>query len=140
MLDWGRCLLVVKMLTGNKRASVCLRPFLLGAIGVWAVVPSGCRKGDVVSQPPSEARPANPLTAARVSRDELAARLHAMLEAAQDRLPQADEAALKAELEKNPEWVRLKREFDETTKKIDGLRSAKSGAVGQAQAEGKISK
>ena len=139
MLDWGRCLLVVKMLTGNKRASVCLRPFLLGAIGVWAVVLSGCRKDEgVVSQPPSVVRPANPLTAARVSRDELAARLHAILEAAQDRLPQADEAALKAELEKNPEWVRLKREFDETTKKIDGLRSAKGGAAGRN--EGKISK
>ena len=100
---------------------------------VLAFLP-GCRKEERAALPP----PANPLTAALVARDGLAGRLQAILEKAQDRLPNASEAELKAELEKDPEWVRLKKEFDESTKRIDALRNNKCGAVGQVQ--GKISK
>lgn len=118
-------------------------PCLLCAAGLAALVLPGCRKGaeepaEPVAQRVAKARPADPLTAALVSRDELAARLHAILEKAQDRLPNAGEAALKAELEKDAEWVRQKKEFDELTKTIDALRKSKCAVGGQVQ--GKISK
>ena len=118
-------------------------PCLLCAAGLSALVLSGCRKGEEgsvapVAQQVAKARPADPLTAALVARDELAARLHAILEKAQDRLPNAGEAALKAELEKDAEWVRQKREFDELTKTIDALRKSKCADAGQVQE--KISK
>ena len=107
-------------------------PFALCVTGLVLAFLSGCRKEE------SALPPANPLTSALVARDGLAERLHAILEKAQDRLPNASEAELKAELEKDSEWVRLKREFDESTKRIDALRQSKCGEAGQVQ--GKISK
>lgn len=130
------------MLIKSISARTRLVPCLLCAAGLAALVLPGCRKdaepAEPVAQRVEKARPADPLTAALVSRDELAARLHAILEKAQDRLPNAGEAALKAELEKDAEWVRQKREFDELTKTIDALRKSKCAVGGQVQ--GKISK
>ena len=103
-------------------------------MGLGMLVFSGCRKDEQPVERPST----NPLTVALVSRDKLAERLHAILEKAQDRLPDAGDAVLKVELEKDAEWVRLKREFDELSKSIDALRKSKCGGAGQVQ--GKISK
>ena len=129
------------MLIKSISARTRLVPCLLCAAGLAALVLSGCRKdaepAEPVAQPVAQAS-TNPLTTALVSRDELAARLHAILEKAQDRLPNAGEAALKAELEKDAEWVRQKKEFDELTKTIDALRKSKCAVGGQVQ--GKISK
>ena len=109
-------------------------PFMLCMTGLAAAFLPGCRKAEsAVSVAPSD-----PLTATLVTRDGLAERLHAILEKAQDRLPGADEATLKAELEKDAEWVRLKKEFDEMSKTIDKLRKNQCGEAGQVQ--GKISK
>ena len=109
-------------------------PFMLCMTGLAAAFLPGCRKDEsAVSVAPSD-----PLTATLVTRDGLAERLHAILEKAQDRLPGADEATLKAELEKDAEWVRLKKEFDEMSKTIDKLRKNQCGEAGQVQ--GKISK
>ena len=111
-------------------------PFMLCMTGLAAAFLPGCRKDEsAVSVAPA---PSDPLTATLVTRDGLAERLHAILEKAQDRLPGADEATLKAELEKDAEWVRLKKEFDEMSKTIDKLRKNKCGEAGQVQ--GKISK
>lgn len=111
-------------------------PFMLCMTGLAAAFLPGCRKDEsAVSVAPA---PSDPLTATLVTRDGLAERLHAILEKAQDRLPGADEATLKAELEKDAEWVRLKKEFDEMSKTIDKLRKDKCGEAGQVQ--GKISK
>ena len=109
-------------------------------MGLWAACLAGCRPAEesASSGVAPAVKAADPLTAARVSRDELAARLHAILEKAQDRLPGAGEAELKAELEKDAEWVRQKREFDELTKAIDALRKSKCAGAGRVQ--GKISK
>lgn len=107
---------------------------MLCMTGLAAAFLPGCRK----DESSVSAAPANPLTSALVARDGLAERLHAILEQAQDRLPNASEATLKAELEKDAEWVRLKKEFDETSKTIDTLRKNKCAAAGQVQ--GKISK
>ena len=104
---------------------------MLCMTGLAAAFLPGCRKDEsAVSAAPA---PSDPLT-----RDGLAERLHAILEKAQDRLPGADEATLKAELEKDAEWVRLKKEFDEMSKTIDKLRKNQCGEAGQVQ--GKISK
>ena len=142
LIDWEKCLLVKGMLIRDISARTRLVPCLLCATGLAALVFSGCRKDESSVAPPvaEPVAPAstNPLTVARVARDRLAVRLHAILEEAQDRMPDAGDAALKAELEKNAEWVRLKREFDETEKKIDALRKAKCAGAGQVQ--GKISK
>ena len=109
-------------------------PFMLCMTGPAAAFLPGCPKDEsAVSVAPSD-----PLTATLVTRDGLAERLHAILEKAQDRLPGADEATLKAELEKDAEWVRLKKEFDEMSKTIDKLRKNQCGEAGQVQ--GKISK
>ena len=109
-------------------------PFMLCMTGLAAAFLPGCRKDEsAVSVAPSD-----PLTATLVTRDGLAERLHAILEKAQDRLPGADEATLKAELEKDAEWVRLKKEFDEMSKTIEKLRKNQCGEAGQGQ--GKISK
>ena len=110
-------------------------------MGLWAACLAGCKpaeEGSASSGVAPATKVADPLTSALVSRDELAARLHAILERAQDRLPNAGEAALKAELEKDAEWVRQKKEFDELTKTIDALRKSKCAGGGQVQ--GKISK
>lgn len=93
---------------------------MLCVTGLVAAFLVGCGK-DEAAVP---ARPPNPLTAALVERDGLAERLHAILEKVQDRMPNANEATLKAELEKDPEWVRLKLKFDEASKEIDKFRQS----------------
>ena len=116
------------MVTMKSCTRTNLVPFALVVMGAFALILPGCRKEDESKSSSPEAYMNDPVfrkqladgrkerTAFEVKRAELVAAMEKMIEAKKAAMPGADDAALKAALEKDPEWIDLsKRVVDLTT-------------------------
>lgn len=103
-------------------------PFALAAMGAVALALPGCRKEEEPASSSPEAYMNDPVfrraladarkerTALQVKRAELVKAMEGLVEAKKAALPGADDAAVKAALEKDPAWIDLtKRVADLTT-------------------------
>ena len=105
-------------------------PFALVATGVLTVILSGCRKEEApVSASPDTymndpafrrelADGRKERTVLEVKRSELIRELEKMIEAKKAAMPGADDAAVKAALEKDQEWIGLKKRVVDLTTAI----------------------
>lgn len=136
----------------------CLVPFALVAMGLLTTVLSGCRKEEkkdapAPSAPPPEEYMNDPvfrkaLTEKRkeregyyMSRTKLVQELEKMIEAKKAEMPGADDAALKAALEKDPAWNDLTKRVNDLTTAIGENRRKAQGIVRERLApEKEISK
>ena len=128
------------MMTMKSCTRTSLVPFALVVMGAFALILPGCRKEDESKSSLSEAYMNDPVfrkqladgrkerTAFEVKRSELVAAMEKMIEAKKAAMPGADDAAVKAALEKDPEWIDLKnRVVDLTTaiqesgRRMDGV-------------------
>lgn len=111
-----------------NRTRLWLVPFVLVAMGALALALPGCRKEEEPASSSPEVYMNDPVfrkqladgrkerTALQAKRAELVKKLEQMVEAKKAALPGADDAAVKAALEKEPEWIDLtKRVVDLTT-------------------------
>ena len=126
-----------------NRTRLKLVPFALVAMGALAIALPGCRKEEEpsVSAPPPEEYMNDPvfrkeLTDTRkeregyvVSRTKLVREMEGLIEAKKAELPNADDAALKAALEKDPKWIDLNRRVNDLTAAIGENRRKAQGIV-----------
>lgn len=128
----------------TKRTSTLGVSIAALAIGLWAIVFTGCeKKADTPPPPPHSPEsymndPAfrKQLSTARVehqkavrSRNEIAKKMQAKVEALKARLGTDDAAKLKPELEKDAEWNDLLKQCQEANAKIAAQRKGTLGAV-----------
>ena len=118
-----------------NRTRLKLVPFALVAMGAFALAVPGCRKEEEPVSPSPEVYMKDPVFRQQladgrkeregflVKRTELVRKLEQMVEAKKAAMPGADDAAVKAALEKDPEWNDLlKRVADLTTAMKEGGR------------------
>lgn len=116
MIDWGNYTLASCMLKKKSCTRLWLVPFAFVAMGAFALAISGCRKEEEPASPSPEVYMNDPVFRREladgrkeresflVKRTELVRKLERMVEAKKAALPGADDAAVKAALEKDPEW------------------------------------
>ena len=131
-----------------------LVPFALGVMGLGVLLLAGCGEGSPqageASAPVAEVSPATmqKLETLRGERVELAglrqrvvAQMKAMVDAKRAAMKGADDAAVKAALEKDAEWVSLYKRWQDLNAAIGEKRQAAAGEVRKELApNGKISK
>ena len=145
------------MMNMKKRTSLFLVPFVLCTMGAWALFFAGCSREEApVSPSPSAAKPASAmmddpafrakLADLRAERSEVVKARHKVVEqmkakvdAAKARLKTDDEKLVKAELEKDPEWISLCKRCTDANEALDEQRQKALGAVREKMTE-KISK
>ena len=115
------------MLKKKSCTRLWLVPFALVAMGLIALVFSGCRKEEEPVSSSPEVYMNDPVFRQQladgrkeregflVKRTELVRKLEQMVEAKKAALPGADDAAVKAALEKDPEWNDLVRRVKDLT-------------------------
>lgn len=116
MIDWGNYPLASCMLKKKSCTRLWLVPFAFVAMGAFTLVISGCRKEEEPASPSPEVYMNDPVFRRELAdgrkeresflakRTELVRKLERMVEAKKAALPGADDAAVKAALEKDPEW------------------------------------
>lgn len=116
MIDWGNYPLASCMLKKKSCTRLWLVPFAFVAMGTFALAISGCRKEEEPASPSPEVYMNDPVFRRELAdgrkeregflakRAELVRKLEQMVEAKKAALPGADDAAVKAALEKDPEW------------------------------------
>ena len=124
------------------RTSRFLVPFALGVMGLGMLLLTGCGENSPqageASAPVAEVSPATmqKLETLRGERTELAgmrqkivAQMKAMVDAKRAAMKGADDAAVKAALEKDAEWVSLDKRCQDLNAAIGEKRQAAAGAV-----------
>lgn len=118
------------MLKKRNSARLWLVPFAFIAMGVIMLVLSGCRKEEEPVSSSPEVYMKDPVfrreladgrkerTAFEAKRAELVKELEKRIEAKKAAMPGADDAAVKAALEKDPEWLELKKRVVDLTTAI----------------------
>ena len=116
MIDWGNYPLASCMLKKKSCTRLWLVPFAFVAMGAFALAISGCRKEEEPASPSPEVYMNDSVFRRELAdgrkeregflakRAELVRKLEQMVEAKKAALPGADDAAVKAALEKDPEW------------------------------------
>ena len=116
MIDWGNYPLASCMLKKKTCTRLWLVPFAFVAMGAFALAISGCRKEEEPASPSPEVYMNDPAFRREradgrkeregflAKRTELVRKLERMVEAKKAALTGADDAAVKAALEKDPEW------------------------------------
>lgn len=131
-----------------RRTSRYLVPFALGAMALFAVVLTGCSKPDEPSAKPPVVKADPPsvymkdkgfrkaLEEKRAERTEilgvrekLLAELEKRVDAMRAKMPGADDAAVKKELEKDPEWNSLIKKIEDANLAYDDNRRAATKIV-----------
>lgn len=132
-----------------RRTSRYLVPFALGAMALFAVVLTGCSKSEeplakppvVKADPPSVYMKDKDFRAALDEkraerqqvlgvREKLLAELEKRVDAMRAKMPGADDAAVKKELEKDPEWNSLIKKIEDANAAFDDNRKATTKIVG----------
>lgn len=132
-----------------KSTSRYLVPFALGAMALFAVVLTGCSKPEEPSATPPVKKADPPsvymkdkgfrkaLDEKRAERqqvlgvrEKLLAELEKRVEAMRTKMPGADDAAVKKELEKDPEWNSLIKKIGDANAAFDDNRKATTKIVG----------
>ena len=134
-----------------NRTRLRLVPFALAAMGALAVALPGCRKEE--EEKPSPSSPAvymndpvfrKQLTDGRkeregyiVSRTKLVREMEKMIEAKKAEMPNADDAAIKAALEKDPSWNDLSKRVADLATAIEENQRKAQGIVRERLAPNK---
>ena len=131
-----------------RRTSRYLVPFALGAMALFAVVLTGCSREEEPPKPPvMKADPPSvymkdkdfraALDEKRAERqqvlgvrEKLLAELEKRVDAMRAKMPGADDAAVKKELEKDPEWNSLIKKIEDANAAFDDNRKATTKIVG----------
>ena len=125
------------------RTSRFLVPFALAAMGIGVLVLSGCGEGspesaEVVSPASSESSPAtlakleklrHERTELAATRQKIVAQMKAMVDAKRAAMKGADDAAVKAALEKDAEWVSLYKRCEDLNAAIGEKRQEAAAEV-----------
>lgn len=141
MIDWGDYPLASCMLKKKSCTRLWLVPFAFVAMGAFALAISGCRKEEEPASPSPDVYMNDPVfrkaladkrterTDYLKSRTRLVRELEKMVEAKKAAMPNADDAAVKAALEKDPEWTELVKRVNDLTAAISENGRAAQGIV-----------
>ncbi len=135
----------------SKRASLYLFPRVLGVAVVGVLCLCGCRReGSEGLETPSSANMLDDLefrgklekqvserTDLAGLRHRLVTKMEAMVEEMKAKMPKADDAAIKAELEKSAEWVSLYKKVVDVNTAIEDNQKKSTKIVGQKMKEQK---
>ena len=124
------------------RTSLFLVPFALAATGFGMLFLSGCGEGSpTTSESSASAVSVSPATMQKLEtlrgertelagvRQKIVAQMKAMVDAKRAAMKGADDAAVKAALEKDAEWVSLYKRCEDLNAAIGEKRQAAAGAV-----------